>query len=219
MKRRVGRTRKIRERERNGRAQRSSEQQQMRDNLSAALRQRQWLKDWQIPESQWLDPRWNDPLGVLLLTRRLEQAHYDHGIRYRDTALAYRLTQGLPSGFPKLLGVKGVSHYEVDDHVAQAIKQRYLAYRHKILAKAGERALACVHLVCASERMIDLVDEHLDQLRRGLAALAKERTDKFVRAVLEVAGISAYWMTDSERRTVVSPPSQRLAVGGILPTT
>lgn len=175
---RVGRFRKHRERERSGRTQRSAEQRSFKENRSFALFQRRWLAPLKIPAELWLDHRWADPLGSLWLIGRIEERHYNYGIRYRDTALAYRLTQGLPSGVPKLMGQKGLSHYAVEERVAQAIKHRYLAYRATIIRKAGDQALSLVHTVCANERQLGSQDEEsLELFRRGLVALANYRAD------------------------------------------
>ena len=165
--RRPGRPRKLRGRERNGRLQRSQEE---RDNQLAAYRQRQWLEGI-LPKPLWLDPHCSDPLGLLFLAQFIPERSYQSGVRYRDTALAYRRVSGLPSGLPKALGDKGVSHIEADPRVVLAIRKRYFGYRELVVRKVGRGALNLVHQVCATERMIDRSE--LEGLQDGLVALGE----------------------------------------------
>ncbi len=157
--------RKLAVRERNGRLDRTAAKLV---NERFAIWQRRHLKGL-VPKEAMLDPLVGDPLGLLLVAEYIDEPTYQQGISYRDTARAYRRINGLPSGLPKLLGVKGISHYEADPKVAEAVKLRYLAYRIAIKRKAGAEGLAAVHRVCSIERMIEEGD--LDKFKLGLSAL------------------------------------------------
>jgi hypothetical protein len=136
-----------------------------------------------------LDPRCSDPLGLYLMTRQITVGQYNSGVRYRHTAMLYRKFGGFPSGLPKLIGVKGLSLETTPAEVWEAIKQRYLLFRHLILQRAGRRALYAVHEVCAVERSID--GEMLVALRLGLRAITRGR--KFTS--LPIHGLTATGMS------------------------
>lgn len=165
-----GRSRKAGARERNGQPQRALGEKIANERF--ATWQRRHLNGL-IARDLMLDPRVGDPLGLLYVGDYIDEPTYQSGLSYRDTARSYRRINGLPSGLPKLLGVKGISHYEADPKVATAIKVRYLAYRLAIKRAAGSSGLAAVHRLCSTERMIEADD--LDKLKLGLAALAAKK--------------------------------------------
>lgn len=169
-KRRVGRLRRAGQREVNGRIERAGEKVA---NERFARWQRRHLSGL-VKDEMLLDPMISDPLGLLYVADYIDEPTYQNGLSYRDTARSYRRINGLPSGLPKLLGVKGISHYEADPKVATAVKLRYLAYRMAITRKGGAEALAAVHRVCSTERMIEA--HELDKLKIGLSALTASRS-------------------------------------------
>lgn len=123
-----------------------------------------------------LDPLCGDPLGILHVGKRLSEAQYQAGIHYRATAEDYRRMNGLPSGLPKPLGQKGISHYQADPEIAENVRKRYFALRQRIVKAGGFEALSAIQRICSNERMIDA--GQFDALVLGLDALADVRPAK-----------------------------------------
>ena len=147
----------------------SQETVEHRLNLKLGKYQRRWLEGL-VPEDEWLNPLCGDPLGLLLITKLIDQDRYQNGMAFRDVARHYRRIHGLPSGYPKLLGVKGVSNGHYDPTIAESITKRYLASRKAINRRGGKDAMRAVHHICCSERMI--AESQLGDLRKGLSVLA-----------------------------------------------
>jgi hypothetical protein len=181
-----GRLRKTAKRERNGRVQRelAEARREERHNRTRLLELRARHVPATVPKGLpalspdlYLDPRCTDPLGLLFLLKELTDRQYTNGLRYRETARAYRLVQGMPSGLPKALGEKGISHFEANERTVEAIRRRYLAYRHSIKRVTGIGGLALVHRVCVQEQQL-LDNDEVAIVRKALAALSsrKERS-------------------------------------------
>jgi hypothetical protein len=102
--------------------------------------------------------------------------------------------QGLPSGLPKILGVKGVSHYEASDEEVARVTRRYERYCRQI-GNAGR--LSVVHRVCANDRMVE-TREQLAMLRVGLSAIGLSMSGNDARRLVRVLELAhdgdAHWV-------------------------
>lgn len=145
-----------------------------RETVESNQRHGRWQRRWLKPalgRDALLDPDAECPLGVLKLTGEIDEQAYQNGVYYRETAVSFRVMMGLPSGLPKLMGAKGISHYMPDEEVVRRVRHRYHVIRRRIMREAGTEALALVHRVCSQERGIER--DQFDLLKAGLRAIRR----------------------------------------------
>lgn len=179
-RRRAGRPKKPGERSASGQQRRTNGVvlHEVRENERHGRWQRRHLATI-VSHETLLDPLCGDPLGILHIGKRISEPQYQAGLHYRATAEDYRRMNGLPSGLPKLLGQKGVSHYEADPEIAEKVRQRYFELRQKIVRAGGFEALSAIQLICSNERMIDA--GQFEKLVLGLNALVESFTARKAR--------------------------------------
>jgi hypothetical protein len=159
----VGRKRKQRKRERNGRIQR----EKLIDprTIAASMPHRAWL-----PDGKRHDQKAENPFGCLHLIGAVTDIQYAAGVKYRDDIKRYRAVIDSPNHNPKAISLDGLSHGQGRPIAeAEAIARRN-TYMRAFEAVTGHHARIVIKSVLGYDKPLQPGD--LPFLTRALDELS-----------------------------------------------
>jgi hypothetical protein len=133
-----------------------------------------------VPESEREKREAESPLGRLLLNKKISQAEYDAGCRWRDIYFNWLRSIGAPNPFPRAVDLNNSDFQRpynsnfIDDERAEAITKAF-RIGERTLKNLGRRVFDSVNAIAVYEEPEELGDFNSTALaaKKGLAALAE----------------------------------------------